>query len=928
MRNLPQGEVVEKSGLVFHLIPHTHWDREWYLPLGAFRTRLVHMVDDLLDRLGAAPDYRGFLLDGQTILLEDYLAIRPERSAEVEALVSGGRLATGPWYVLADEQIPSGEALIRNLLLGGSALKDSLALESRSRAPEDRSVAARRLGGTMPVLYSPDAFGHPAILPALGLEFGIEYGVVWRGIGEVGDLFWWTAPDGRPMLVYHLPPPGYEIGAALSPSDTRLPESWREIREQLVARAMTRHVAVFVGADHHRAHPRVVALRTALAQLEAGNEVRISTLQEFLDGAALEAGDLNWISGELRDSYGYTWTLQGAHGTRLPLKRWNADLENLLGRQAEPLAALEGWRAGASGESAHGGTAATLRHAWRELVQCHFHDAICGTCSDAVARALEVRFTDVEAAAHESVRTSIDRLIGHDPDRAREHPEARGPALALWNPSARPRQGITTAELTFFRRDILVGPPGSRKPGSGPGYRPVVLRDGSGRRIPVQVIEVRPGLERIDAANHYPDQDLVDVALVAFATPTLSGTQAAILRPAPAGRALPRGGVRATARGLKNESLSAAIAANGSVTLRGDGSSAQFARLLTLESGADHGDSYTYCPPERDRPTRPRGRTIRRLVAPGPLLGAVLIQQRLTREAGRGWVDIGTTLELRSGEPLLRVTVHLDNQARDHRLRLRVPTEIVGAESLAGAQFGSIRRLPGMVRRERIEVLRGAQALPETPVTTDPAHRYVAVAREARGLAVFAPGFFEYELTSDGDLLITLLRSVGELSRPDLSCRPGHAAWPTPIPLAQCLGTSRIELALAPINADDTADPSRLERLWEDAFHGITARWVRDYCPLPGSEVGQASGFELEGDGLVFSALKPAESGDGIILRCFNARDTAVDGLLRMARAGSAVFRVRGDESHPVSLPLEDAGHRVSFRAGPRGLVTLHLRPA
>src|SRR5687768_15787079 len=135
------------ADFVFHLIPHTHWDLEWYLPAAAFRARLVPALDDLVTRLQATSAYRSFLLDGQTALIEDYLRIRPERAPEVKALVHSGRLQIGPWYVLADEQIPSGEALIRNLLAG--------------------ATDAETLGGHLEVLYSPDAFGHPSMLPAL-----------------------------------------------------------------------------------------------------------------------------------------------------------------------------------------------------------------------------------------------------------------------------------------------------------------------------------------------------------------------------------------------------------------------------------------------------------------------------------------------------------------------------------------------------------------------------------------------------------------------------------------------------------------------------------------------------------------------------------------------------------------------------------------
>src|SRR5713101_8443560 len=219
------------TGLIFHLIPHTHWDREWYLPRAALQARLVAVTDDLIERLLANPGYRSFLLDGQTVLVEDYLRARPDREGDVRALVKTGRLQVGPWYVLADEQIPSGEGLVRNLLLG--------------------AADAERLGGRLDVLYSPDAFGHPAALPSLAREFGIKYGVLWRGLGgdpgQERDRYRWSGSDSRDLLLWHLPPQGYEIGAALPGSGARLPDIWTEVRAALVQRAAGKHVPGFIG---------------------------------------------------------------------------------------------------------------------------------------------------------------------------------------------------------------------------------------------------------------------------------------------------------------------------------------------------------------------------------------------------------------------------------------------------------------------------------------------------------------------------------------------------------------------------------------------------------------------------------------------------------------------------------------------------------
>ena len=198
------------------------------------------MLDDLLERLEADPDFRSFLLDGQSVLLADYLAARPDRASRVEALVRAGRLQVGPWYVLPDEQIPSGEALVRNLLLG--------------------RADAERVGGRSDVLYSPDAFGHPAMLPDLAREFGLTAGVLWRGLrrdaAQGRDLVRWrgTAPAPscsciifRPRATRSAPRSSFRI--------RRLPEAWRALRASLIARAAGAHVAVFLGADHHWAHP-------------------------------------------------------------------------------------------------------------------------------------------------------------------------------------------------------------------------------------------------------------------------------------------------------------------------------------------------------------------------------------------------------------------------------------------------------------------------------------------------------------------------------------------------------------------------------------------------------------------------------------------------------------------------------------------------
>jgi mannosylglycerate hydrolase len=877
-------------GYTFHLIPHTHWDREWYLPQPAFLARLVPTLDDLITRLDSVSGST-FLLDGQTVLVEDYLRVRPERFGDIAELVRSGRLQVGPWYILADELIPSGESLIRNLLAGQS---DSA-----------------RLGGRTDVLYSPDAFGHPAAWPQLAGEFGIRFGVIWRGLGgEPGqehDLYRWRGPDGREVLLYHLPPDGYEVGAGLPADRELLPRAWGRTRTGLVERAATRQVAVFVGADHHAAHPAILELKQFLEELEPESTFKISRLHDFFLAAAPEAAAVRVINGELRWSYGYTWTLQGVHGTRAPLKRRNSAVELTLSGIADPLTALVLSRGGADHRP-------LLDHAWRLLIQSQFHDSIGGCTSDPVARRVELRLQDAQHMAMEVARVSLNELIGNDPDRVRDQPELAGPQLVLWNPVPRRRSGVVVADVTWFRRDVLVGPPGDRQPRTGSGRGPFHLANGE-VTVPVQLLGTARTHERLDSMRHYPDQDEVDLTRVAFLSPELGGLGFGILGVNQGDRKLDPG-VRLAGRTLENSFLEVRVAAGGAIELIDRRARQRYPDLLTFELEGDEGDTYSYAPGPGTRALRSSRPLSVRALSEGPLVAALELIWELQpgrRRSSRpeGSVTLRLVVTLHAGSPALRCTLEIENHARDHRLRARVRSGVAKPAAIAGSQFGAVARAPVEARPGRYRR--------ETPAPTAPAHRFVAVAAGKRGLALLTPGFFEYELRPSGDLLLTLLRSVGQLSRPDLPTRPGHAGWPTSTPEAQCLGNHRLQFAIGPVSPTVVSGGTALPELWEDLFLPVQAIWLRQASPLIRPEIE----VQLEGEGLVFSAVKPAEIGSAIVLRCYNATALPAAGIWRFSTAVAAARRARADENVLHEIRLGDGGHSVSFHAAPHEIVTV-----
>jgi alpha-mannosidase len=875
------------TGLIFHLIPHMHWDREWYLPRAAFQARLVAVMDDLIEQLQMSPAYRTFLLDGQTVIVEDYLRARPEREAELKALVKTGRLQVGPWYVLPDEQIPSGEGLVRNLLLG--------------------AADADRWGGRLDVLYAPDAFGHPAAGPTLAREFGLRYGVVWRGLGgELGqerDLYLWKGMDGRDVLVWHLPPAGYEMGSGLSTAPERVFATWAPVRAVLVARAASKHIPVFIGADHHAGHPELDRLRDRLAEIDPQSAFRVSRLDEFFQ-AATDGAKPAPLEGELRWSYRYTWTLQGVHGTRAPLKRRYGQAELSLTRLAEPLAALAR-RAGGRDRRA------LLELAWRPLVRSQFHDTLAGCASDAVAEALAARLTSVEALAREIIQGAVLDLARHNRAAAPLGAAERESALVLWNPAARARRGVVLVDVTVLRRGVLVGPPGARVPREAEGYRPFALATADGHSIPVQVLDRRIGSERLEAPGAAPEQDEVDQLRLALRAPNVAGLGFAQLGiragvEAPGGARAAGEGALVKGRALVNHWIEVAIEPTGALSLIDRRSGQRFPDVLHVEDDGDAGDTYSYCPRARDRVVHAAGPITLRRLAAGPLVAALEARFDLGSRAALRLVVI-----LHSDAPLVRCILEIDNRSEWHRLRARLPTGLAGAGAVAGSAFGALARPPVRVRAAGYPL--------ETPVRTAPAHRFVAAASGPRGLALLAPAFFEYEWTSQGDLLLTLLRAVGELSRGDLPTRPGHAGWPTPTPLAQCPGVSRVELALVPVSEAEVERGDVLPALWEDAFLPLRGFWLRDAAALTLATVD----ITLEGSGLVLSAVKPAQQGSPLVLRCYNATSRRAAGAWRFGDGVKSAHRVRADERESVALVLEGRGKLVRFTAEPHEVVTI-----
>ena len=868
-----------------HIVSHTHWDREWYQPLERFRQRLVALIDELIEDPPGPGE--SFLLDGQAIVLEDYLSVRPERAPALASLLDDGSLEAGPWYVLADELIPGAEAIVRNLLTG-------------------RRLLARLGASAPPVLYCPDSFGHPAALPTIAEGFALPLIVLWRGYGSSrwpgGDTFRWRAPSGDEALVYHLPRDGYEFGSHL-PSDTAAAAArWERIRDELAPRSATGVVLLPNGADHHGRQRDARAAIDAIRRAALPDRAHRSSLRAFAKTVSAQAdGKLPVVEGELRDSYGFTWTLQGTLATRAHEKRRNARVERALVRDAEPWAALAARR----GHDAR----ALINHAWHTLLQAHPHDTLCGCSIDAVAVAMEQRLRSASNQGKGLRQEAIAALIGHDAERARVNAAQWRPVVLVRNRAARRRSGVARVEIEEFLSHVPVGP------GSAPerGAQSTAMS----RRPPrvptlgkLQILARGVRHSRTESARHYPDNDLVAVtqALAWIDEAPPYGIEAHAIGDGAVRSGDPTEPVRVGAKSIDNGRLQIVVGADGAITLSDAAGGREINNLISFVDESDVGDLYTAAPRRRKYNVRYVGA---RRVHEGPLRGELALRFQVrapARRQRRTVADIVARVSLDAGASFVRIQIDGINRDRDHRLRALIKHDTRDGDVWADAAFGPVRRIPIVPTAGEREM--------ETAPSTAPLHRYVTVVDDERGLTLVSDGLAEYEARDDA-IAVTLVRAVGALSRNDIPERPGHAGWPTPTPGAQCIGAFAAAFAVYLHGPRDAATIDAIEHVAEDFLLPLRGETLRSALEAPSPVVGPA----LEGQGLAVSAIKQSESGPWLVLRCVNLTEETVHGLWRLPFAPAAACLARLDETPTEQIRAAASG--VAFVATPRATVTI-----
>ena len=904
--------------LDIHVVSHTHWDREWYLTHEQFRFRLVALIDRLLDLLDSDPSYKYFHLDGQTIVLEDYLEIRPEQEARLRAAIASGRVLIGPWYVMPDEFLVSGESLIRNLIRGHRI--------------------SRQYGSPMPVGYLPDLFGHVGQMPQIWRQFGLDNTILWRGFGGRDAEYWWDAPDGSRVLMMHLPPEGY-CNATRIVFD---PEAMMARAAEKVgyerARTRTGQALLMNGVDHVEPH---TAIPDLIARLSAQPDQRAhhSTLPAYVAAVrgAVESTNppLETVSGELRGGTDYANLLPGVLSARVYLKQQNAEVQALLESYAEPLSVFaaitsrqqerdrerhqerEPFRRASASPFRY--PAGELRHAWKTLLQNHPHDSICGCSIDAVHDENMIRFARARQVAAAVVDTALDAIADSVPPApagairavvvnsdAVERAQVVEGTIDLPIDSAEPWRTVDAAALDrpvrFFPRDATI----------------TAVHAADGAPVDFQILDERQLVHHEMSRHETPWALNTRRIRVAWWAPTLPpcGYTSFDFTVAPN-----RSATHAPASGtsIENEHLAVSAHADGTFAITDKRTGVEYHNVAALEDVGDVGDEYNYCPPGTDRRLTnadarvvsvacvadgPLRKTLRaELELPLPCAAAVDRSRREGTVVGER-VTIDATLD--KGSPRVAFAVVVDNQASDHRLRLIFPT---AAERIESARADTAFDVVTRPARQRVP----DTITNEAPVSSAPMISLVDAGDGRGGATVIARGLMEYEILEETPAIaLTLIRAVGDLSRNDLATRPsGHAGPPVATPGAQCHGVHRFEIAFEP----RSGSPSANALLASARAHNLQPRIVTVRAPSGEGPVTRTFvRVDRHSGGAVLSALKQAEAGPGVIVRLFNPDDVEASVSIAVDTSIDAAHEVNLLEERQSAIRVESGAIPIALK--------------
>ena len=895
-----------------HYVLSTHWDREWYQTFQDFRYRLVRLMDQILDGLADGQLRGPFQTDGQAIILEDYLEIRPERRSQITDMAQKGMLVIGPWYVLPDEFNVSGESLVRNLRLG-------------------RDIA-RSLGGKPSNAgFVCDMFGHNSQLPQIFAGFGIRGGFIWRGVNTGGrHHLIWLGSDGTRLPCYCFDLQGY---GGFAVKVRRITDSEGQLDSSRFAKNLQAYIEnaaensdvdallLFDGADHQEWDQSMYQLLTEkMNKDQSPYQIVHTSLDEYMEEMLSQSERISTeVEGELREpgfaSSGLDeqWVIPGVLSSRVWMKQANSECQTLLCNWAEPFSTF------ASTVLNEEYPKGFLDVAWRWLLKNHAHDSIGGCSVDQVHEDMRYRF---DQARQISKRVTIEatRKIAASVAGDMNSEKIR---LVVFNPLPRDIHQVTELTLQIpddwpvFNEFFGFEPK--------PAFR---IYNPKGDEIPYQRLNQTVNQRKIrlyptKVGQEYRTTDVkvaLDLSIPAMGYTTLiiqSGNDGDLFT-----RYREKPGLATSECSMANAFLNVKVESNGTLTLTDQRTGQVYSRLLTYEDCADIGDGWYHGIAVNDQTFMSlAGGSEVALVHDGPMLTTFRIRttmkvpyefcfENMTRSDRFVDMTIDSFVSLRPEQDYVDVQTIVDNVACDHRLRVLLPSGADASTYLADSPFDVVER--------EIALRKDNYKYRELEVETKPQQSWTAVFDQQQGLAVVSSGLFESAVRdiADHPIALTLFRGTrrtvftnGELG-------------------GQCLGKMTFHYRIMPLTG--RPEPARLCWMGQQISAGLRAVQLseRDVVIHQVDKVlpPTASFLRVEGQ-VVVSSLRQVD--EAMEIRLFNPTGLAIKAKLDTTgwpEGACAPKNVQpvDFESNPIG-PAEKLNRTFELNLGSKQIATFRL---
>ena len=844
-----------------HVVPHTHWDREWYFTTSRSSVYLMNNVKDILNTLESDHKFTYFMLDAQGSLLDDYCKWMPQDKGRIKALVKAKRLIIGPWYTQSDQMVISAESIVRNLFYGIQTCEE--------------------FGSYMNVGYVPDSFGQAGNMPQIYREFGIEDTLFWRGVSN--DMashtdYIWRGDDGSEVFATQIPL-GYYIGGNIPEDEEESKIFWEDVCLKKAGSGATKNIYFPQGFDQCPIRHNLAEIIEKRNQEDSENEYVISCIEDYIKDVKQENPTLEVVEGELLNAK-HMRIHRSIFSSRSDLKQMNTKIQNYVTNTMEPILALASYLGYDYPKEA-------VKEVWKLLFENAAHDSIGSCISDSANEDVYMRYKKARDIAENLVELYERYIVtGIKSDK----------------------EGVMTftlfQTLPYEREEVIIKQL----------YIPnidFILEDDKGNTIPYTI------LEKEDISDYVLSQTIrlnpskpqyvpnkvnnVKIAIQVKHIPSFGYVQLSLKECKATYDPME------TMDFIENAIYKIQVEENGLLCILDKRNGYVYHDQCEYLENGDDGDSFNYSPPRKDMAISSRNTLVsseakgcsfyQTLSLTHQLCVPFDLEQRANQHCSNS-LPMKTTIELKENDPMIYFHTQVDNHVLSHRLCVVFDADIATSCNYADQQFGIIKRdnehsedmrlYNEALQQNKKESVSGplnwanAQHTWQEPsVPIEPTQSFVSLCDDERGIALIPAGVREYEIIGErkNKICLTLFRTYGTMGKENLLYRPGRASGEKIIetPDAQLLKPLELSFGFmsytASFNERDVAQQAKRYHTSVDVYSYadfLNGRliFVQEDCKQTHNK--QKNIWKLEQNHLLMSACKPSEDGKGYILRFYN----------------------------------------------------------